>query len=206
MVCDGMRYFSLNDASDRQENDGDMFSVQGHDETRWHRTWCDLNTVITIDPGKHECGAAISVDGRVKDARVFVSKCPSKDPLVLGDALFQLVAKEYGDADVLMVERPVHRVRSKKPIRVQDIIDLSVVVGCFNMLAPVVKSVTPKDWKGDLPKDVHHARVAKWLDQSSPWVERALWASLKRAIDHNARDAFALNLFATGRTKRGLES
>lgn len=163
------------------------------------------NRVITIDPGKHECGAALSIDGHVKDARVFVTKLQTRDPLQLGDALFQQVAAEYGDADLLLIERPVHRVRGKKPVRVQDIIDLSVVVGCFNMLAPLVQSVTPKDWKGDLPKAVHHDRVDAWLAETAPWVELALWRSLRRKIDHNARDAYALNLFATGRLKRGAE-
>lgn len=163
--------------------------------------------VITIDPGKHECGAAVSINGQVRDARVFVSKCKSKDPLVLGDALFRAVTAEYRrNADLLVIERPIHRVRGGGNVRVQDIIDLSVVVGCFNrFIVTQAKSVTPKEWKGDLPKDVHHDRVEAWLAETAPWEELALWRSLKRKIDHNARDAFALNLFATGRLKRGAE-
>lgn len=168
-----------------------------------------MRVVLTIDPGVHECGAALSHDGVVVACKVFVSKNPSRDPLVLGDALMQMVMRELGSADLLVIERPVYRVSSKAPMRVEDLLNLSIVVGCFTMAASTVRSVTPMDWKGSMPKDKHHARVERWLAENGRETrevsELGLWKSLSRKIDHNARDAFALNLFATGRTKRGCE-
>lgn len=163
--------------------------------------------VLTIDPGLHECGAALSHDGVVTACKVLMSKCPSRDPLVLGDALMQMVAREFGSADLLVVERPVYRATSKAGIRPVDLLNLSIVVGCFTMAASTVRSVTPMDWKGSMPKETHHARVERFLSgfQRASSDELKLWHSLSRKIDHNARDAFALNLFTTGRTRRGCE-
>lgn len=160
--------------------------------------------VLTIDPGMHECGAALSHDGVVVACKVFVSKNPSRDPLVLGDALMQLVSRELGAADLLVVERPVYRARDKN-VRVETLLNLSIVVGCFTMAATTVRSVTPMDWKGTMPKDKHHARVERYLESLAPYGELKIWQALSRKIDHNARDAFALNLFTTGRTQRGCE-
>lgn len=162
-------------------------------------------TVMSIDPGLHECGMALSVGGYVTRCQLIKSESLSKDPLVLGQWLADTIYDKWGLVDYVAVERPVYRARGKQNIRVDDLLALSVVAGCFACLGRVVISFTPKEWKGDLPKVVHHGRIEKWLGKNAHGTEIALWQSLTRKIDHNAKDAFALNLFSTGRTKRGGE-
>lgn len=163
--------------------------------------------LLTIDPGLRTIGAALSEADRVTYARTFTTTKNVDDPLILGDSLVTMVMQEWGAVDALWIERPIHRVRSDKNIRIQNLIDMAVVVGCFVMMANThrVYSLTPKAWKGDVPKEIHHERVGIYLDNHGTFGERKLWKSLSKTIDHNARDAFALNLYAHGRINRGAE-
>lgn len=55
------------------------------------------------------------------------------------------------------------------------------------------KTWTPRQWKGNVPKSVHHERIQNAVVLPS-WTRR---------LDHNAMDAIALGLFALGITNRG---
>lgn len=169
--------------------------------------------LLTIDPGVRTIGAALSEGGIVTKADTFTVDIKTDDPIQLGALLAQQVLTAWGMVDVVWVERPIHRVRSKKPIRIKDLLDMSVVVGCFSVFVSPsqVHSLTPKQWKGDLPKATHHQRITDFLASLVSLYdpdfeeEKRLWESLQKKSDHNARDAFALNLYALGRINRGAE-
>lgn len=55
------------------------------------------------------------------------------------------------------------------------------------------KTWTPQQWKGNVPKAVHHQRIRANV-RLPAWTD---------SLDHNAWDAVALGLFALGVTKRG---
>ena len=57
------------------------------------------------------------------------------------------------------------------------------------------RQVEPREWKGNVPKEIHHARALAALLPH----EVALWS----ADDHDVRDAIALGLWAVGRLQRG---
>lgn len=79
-----------------------------------------------------------------------------------------------------------------------DLIDLAMIVGrltqtFISMGHSVVGVVLPRDWKGQVPKATHHARMTEALTDSE--------VSLLSRVDHNVRDAVCLGLWFLGRFK-----
>lgn len=73
--------------------------------------------------------------------------------------------------------------------------DLDRLRGVLNRLPPLAKQWHPHAWKGNVPKRIHHQRIIHFLSDGE---EMALYDH-----DHNAWDAAALWLWATGRCGRG---
>lgn len=164
---------------------------------------------ICIDPGKRAVAVSMSEGQNIIKAGMVTGKFPENcvDPLIMGDLLFRSLVMTYGTADELHIERPMYEAHRKTSVNMQDVLDLSVVVGCFNTCASKVFSHTPMSWKGSVPKDVHHGRIAKHMLLGGTPREREIWTTFSEfKKDHNVRDAIALNLFAIGRVKRGGES
>jgi len=98
-----------------------------------------------------------------------------------------------------VIEKPqVYRISKADP---NDLIALSVVVGewkeYLGQQGAEVELVTPKSWKGSVPKKIHNARVLSLLTKK----EVALLPKRTRAkdYDHNLLDAVGLGLWRMGR-------
>lgn len=80
-----------------------------------------------------------------------------------------------------------------------DIVDLAVLVGKFaeRYKSGTVHLVTPRQWKGNVPKKIHQPRILKKLSPE----ELAVMPKRPRAkdYDHNMVDAVGLGLFHLGR-------
>jgi hypothetical protein len=64
----------------------------------------------------------------------------------------------------------------------------------------IITEVYPQDWKGNVPKEIHHRRIQSVLSAE----EAALVAGPGDSeYDHNLYDAVALGLWHLGRTLRG---
>lgn len=165
-----------------------------------------MTTRICIDPGVRAIAVSMSEDSRIVKAGMVTGKFPEgcTDVVVMGDILYRALVMDFGTADELHIERPVFQAHSAQ--NPEDIINLALVVGCFTTVGQTVKSYRPTDWKGSLPKKIHHKRIGAHVNQHGDFNERMIWTKNQRAKDHNVRDAFALNLFALGRVKRGAES
>ena len=75
-----------------------------------------------------------------------------------------------------------------------DLIQLAGVVGVFahKFRATTHFGVKPRDWKGQVPKDVHHARLVKTLTpEEMAMVERAAPPNLR----HNVLDAIGIGRY-----------
>lgn len=75
-----------------------------------------------------------------------------------------------------------------------DLIQLAGVVGVFSSIfrATTHLGVKPREWKGQVPKDVHHARLVKTLTpEEMAMVERAAPPSLR----HNVLDAIGIGRY-----------
>lgn len=168
----------------------------------------DTRTRIAIDPGVKTLAYAFSEGPRILKARLIEAKFPAgmRDPFEMAARLVQLVRMDVPQANEVHIERPAYQASRPTPVRFSDLLDLSVTAGCFSSLGDTAKSYTPQEWKGSIPKDKHHPRVAEHFRMFGDSRERNIWNSLIRVKDHNVKDALALSLFVLGRMKRGGES
>jgi len=94
--------------------------------------------------------------------------------------------------DRVVCERMTWRGRRSKATP-QDLMDLNVIAGALGR-----EWVTPAQWKGHAPKEIHQPRILKALDAR----ERELVSCVKPpSLRHNAIDAVGIGLFALGRLR-----
>lgn len=98
------------------------------------------------------------------------------------------------DCDIAtVIEKPqVYNVARSKGDP-NDLIDLAIKVGMLCAWYPNHELVLPREWKGQLPKDVCWNRALEVLTPSE--------LSVIKGSDHNMRDAIALGLWKLGRLK-----
>lgn len=149
--------------------------------------------VTAIDPGRLS-GWAQFTAGSLSAAGVFVE---DKYPAVW----------HRGFDQTLVLEIPrIYPHRSKGDPN--DIVELALTVGeirgYYRPLVTRLIETYPASWKGQLPKEIHHARVLKMLSDD----ERMLLDVEKRKVsktnphgyDHNMLDAVALGLWFLSRS------
>jgi hypothetical protein len=85
-----------------------------------------------------------------------------------------------------------------------DLIQLAGVVGVFSALfsATTYTGVKPREWKGQVPKDVHHARLVKTL---TPEEMAMVEASAPPSLRHNVLDAVGIGRYWFDSHRRGAE-
>ena len=140
-------------------------------------------TLVAIDPGKHASGIAVFRD-RVLEAVYY-----TKDT----DVLSWLFAPDVR----VIVEVPQVYSYERSKGDPNDLVDLAFAAGRMTRDFEHVDVVRPKQWKGQLPKDVHHQRVmAKLVQPECDVIHRAQVAQSKL---HNVLDAVGLGLWKLGR-------
>ena len=152
-----------------------------------------MGGVIAIDPGKRSGvalfrRALLADDWRLVEALTMIEREILERPRqLLGDVL-------------VVIELPVIYPTRKTPPA--DLIDLAVMVGdlrgFYRRHGFEVRLVTPRNWKGTVPKSIHNKRTLAALTPE----ERALLPRRPRArdYDHNMLDAVGLGLWGTKRT------
>lgn len=144
--------------------------------------------VIGIDPGKHT-GWAHFCCGVLRGAGVVSAEEILRSP----------DANRGADVDpptIVVIELPRIYPRGGKGDP-NDLIDLAVMVGDLRGFYVrhgfTVRLVTPRTWKGTVPKSIHNKRVLAALSDE----ERATLPKRPRArtYDHNMVDAVGLALF-----------
>ena len=153
-----------------------------------------IHHLCTIDPGKRACGVAMwRVDdgerslewaGLVSQRDGNATKLARKI-LKLKDKIGGLFVFYVEDPQFYALKRTAHR----------DLGSLKKVIAVLEAEgARPMHKMKPVQWKGNLPKTVHHERVKKYLEPEE----------LKLVPkDHNVLDAVALGLFVLGRTDKG---
>lgn len=101
----------------------------------------------------------------------------------------------------VLIEKPTLYPRSKA--RSSDVITLAVRAGecggAYGSLGVAVEYVEPRTWKGQVPKDVHHARIWATLAQDERLVVDRAVSGLAPSKRHNVLDAVGLGLYGVGR-------
>jgi hypothetical protein len=104
------------------------------------------------------------------------------------EASFGPSVPDVAKPDVLVIEKP--QVYPGSDVDPNTLITLAIKVGRhierFEKLGAKTQIVLPRQWKGQVPKKIHNARVLRAL----PPDQRALVPN-----DHNAIDAVGLGLF-----------
>lgn len=136
--------------------------------------------LIAIDPGRMT-GLAFFESGRLVQARLL------KDPLS---------CPSLGKADLVVLEIPTMYPYSG--IDPQTMVTLAIRGGFVagRVIAPQLKLVQPREWKGQRPKEVDNRYTLRLLCDHE---RRIVMRSTTKAQRHNVIDAVGLGLWALGR-------
>ena len=155
-----------------------------------------MTHLVSLDPGLRGCGVAWwHANGSLAHVAYL------RNPVKKGDgpAAWMGYTKSTGwyepaYATHFISEVPqVYRAGASKGDP-DDLIQLAGVVGVFSALfaATTYTGVKPREWKGQVPKDVHHARLVKTLTpEELAMVEAAAPPSLR----HNVLDAVGIGRY-----------
>jgi hypothetical protein len=149
--------------------------------------------LLAIDPGRCT-GYARYVDGQLRECGV-----TTVDDLQ-GPAFTLILSKMVG---ALVIEIPqVYRASMSKGDP-NDLIKVAIEAGRWIERAKLagmdVTCTLPNEWKGQVPKAIHHKRAESTLTASE---RMNLPATLCESKRHNAMDAVALGLWRLARLRR----
>ncbi len=134
--------------------------------------------LIAVDPGVHACGVAWFDNGTLRACAY------TAEPLTL----------RYSPCECVCEIPQVYSGDGAK--KAAALIDLAVAAGRMTGQLPT-KYVRPASWKGQVPKDIHHARVRAVLTPAEFAVYNAVDCPASKR--HNVLDAIALGLKTLGR-------
>lgn len=144
--------------------------------------------LVAIDPGA-SAGWARFINGTL-------SSCGLGVPPIVGPGI--------ATATDVVVEKPEYHKHEK--VNPNDLITLAIRVGRDVERAAregiSARIVRPTEWKGSVPKTIHHPRIRAVLDGTETDIlDRALGANAK-SKGHNVVDAVGLGLWHVGRLAR----
>jgi len=138
---------------------------------------------LAIDPGETTGWALFSSDGRL-------AMCGIGHP-------------EGAPTLGVLIERPriYPHGRTKDPNSVLSVaINAGEWAGQYRACGYVVDYVEPLRWKGQVPKDIHHARVFAKLDDHEKAIVDECGRGIAPSKRHNMIDAVGLGLYKVGRS------
>jgi hypothetical protein len=144
--------------------------------------------LVAIDPGVLNLGWALFEHGRL-------SRC----------GLSQASSPVEHAGNIAALYRPDVVVLEKMTVRdIPNALDLLNVTetGAFvagSLLPAFLYSATPSRWKGNVPKLIHHARLARVLTEGEHAVAFADVEPIRASLQHNVWDAIGLGLWGLGR-------
>lgn len=143
------------------------------------------NTLLAVDPGTEQAGFARFEGSRLVQAELIKEKGSLKEYRAWR------VAVRIGDLLVpgasLVVEHP--QVYARSPGDPDDLLALSLVVGGVLALHKGGEIVRPREWKGQVPKNLMTARILRQLEPD----ERELCKKIND--NHNVLDAVGIGLW-----------
>lgn len=148
-----------------------------------------MTLLMTVDPGKHACAFS------VWNGLFFLEA-----PFIEGPRQRFASYVQRWNPDVLVVEVPLHYPMGGKNTDPNDLVQVALSAGaCIGTAQGVVVTVFPSQWKGQLPKEVHHRRVRSDRRYTERMAEEV--AKVLSGLQHNVLDAIAMGLWATDGTQ-----
>ena len=161
--------------------------------------------VIAVDPGLRGCGLAYVVDGGLRLARYVESTERTERGGVAWSAMAWALAHVVRGLgigwDIGVIENPKQYEGAAHAANREDISELSAVAGAVSVILSVggqsIVSPLPSEWKRQVDKKVHNARVLERLTADE--VAAVTWPI--GSLRHNVIDAIGLGLWHCGRMK-----
>lgn len=160
--------------------------------------------LVAVDPGLRELGLAL-FHGQTLVACHLVR---SPERTVRGPVAWRAMAKAVVEAlggprpeGVVVTEYPqAYRAQHQKGDQA-DLIELAGAVGAVSYALGAERLVgyLPREWKGQVPKEVHNRRIRSKLTDAELAVLTAIRAG---ALEHNVVDAIGIGLVHLGRLAR----
>lgn len=142
--------------------------------------------ILAVDTGR-ATGWAVAYGGRL--AACGLAQVKDDAPIALPTVSGALVLVEY----------PIHRREGGKDIDPNDIIKLGSRAGRvqekYLVLGNRVRMVFPSEWKGSIPKEIHHDRIRSSLSPEARDVVSRDLANVAPSLRHNVLDAIGLVLW-----------
>lgn len=154
--------------------------------------------LVSVDPGVHAVGIAFFIDRRLCSAAYVGGEWRGhRLPQVAFDAVAGALPRAYEITLVVEVPQVYGHGGAGKGEDPNDLIDLALVVGAFvGYLRPVALTIyRPREWKGQVPKDVMTRRIKEKLAPE----EVAKVRLPARGKQHNVWDAVGIGLKKLGR-------
>ena len=139
---------------------------------------------ISIDPGVNHCGIAVFEEKTLKYAK-----------LIENDSMItKAIVAEEKDSPIGAIEVPqVYRVSKGDP---NDLINVALAAGAHSASFETVKFYRPREWKGNVPKDVMCRRILGRLTEEE---KTRIEYCKQKSLHHNILDAIGIGLFHIGR-------
>lgn len=160
--------------------------------------------IIAIDPGRKDlawailtndgelfdCGLSANPKGHYKDAEAWRAGAL---------ALYKDLSDYHKGFDVLVLEVP--QVYQPSPVPPDDLLQLVGMLGalCTVLSWRETKAYRPREWKGQVPKRVSHARIHKRLTVEETSTLNACLLDIAEGLRHNVLDAVGIALKYAGR-------
>ena len=160
-----------------------------------------MSRLIAIDPGVKLCGWALFSEGHLSRCGLVRTKAREIDGQAahLTLQLAQLFPYHHPDC-TLIIERPeVYRQRHLKGDP-NDLISIAIVVGAImhTFISSRVRAPLPKEWKGQVPKEVSERRMMRKLSPEELDLMVLCLKGVPRSLRHNVTDAVALGQWGLG--------
>lgn len=173
-------------------------------------------TFLALDPGLRTCGLALFRKGKLAAAGLARNPYGTRsgvrdvEPWI---AMAMSTRKWLNEIDIRFIESVIYEMpevyggggsRNSDP---NDLMQLAGVLGAVGHALNEAKwyGFFPKDWKGQVSKEVHHRRIYhKYLTgQEQIRLDLTLAANCPEApsLHHNAYDAVGLGLYVLGRDR-----
>lgn len=154
--------------------------------------------LIAIDPGLNGCGLAMFDDLLVYATYVKETEGlthPNNKLLNMQTRINDMIGGVCGFNYQVVCELPQVYTQGKLKGDPNDLINLALIVGGIhaNYKTQLVK---PREWKGQMPKEVCNQRV---LSKLSPEEKEVIDKKIPKSLLHNTLDAVGIGLWALGR-------
>lgn len=164
--------------------------------------------IFAIDPGKHTGIAVLSSNGVVLFAAELPPDFHQPEQREAMQAVWESAPEELYELTYIVCEQMQVYRHSKSKGDPNDLIKVAFLGGWIaahaQAYAPTAKivTVTPGEWKGQTPKDIHHDRIYKDLSDTEREHVADLLANIPKSRRHNVWDAIGLAKWYYKKTQR----